>query len=59
MIPSVSSGADRELTEGAAFYASEGGTEVGLIIYYLRDEDLRVVALAHHRRKPEYWSGRS
>ena len=96
MIPSVSSGADRELTEGAVFYAREGGAEVGLafiaeferaldllcrhprlgtnwrngrrrfplrkfpysIIYYVRDEELRVIALAHHRRKPEYWSDR-
>ena len=96
MIPSVSSGADRELTEGAVFYAREGGAEVGLafiaeferaldllcrhprlgapwrnnrrrfplrkfpysIIYYVRDDELRVIALAHHRRKPEYWSGR-
>lgn len=29
------------------------------VIYYVRGEELRVVALAHHRRKPEYWSGRS
>jgi len=28
------------------------------IIYYIRNDDLRVVALAHHRRKPEYWAGR-
>lgn len=28
------------------------------IIYYVRSEELRVVALAHHRRKPEYWAGR-
>lgn len=96
MIVSVSSGADRELAEGALFYAREGGTDLGLafvaeferalellnghpqlgarwrnnrrrfplrkfpysIIYYLRGEELRVIALAHHRRKPEYWSGR-
>jgi len=94
--PSVGSGADRELTEGAVFYASEGGAEVGLafiaeferaldllcshpqlgapwrnnrrrfplrkfpysVIYYLRGEELRVIALAHHRRRPEYWTGR-
>ena len=28
------------------------------IIYYVRDEELRVIALAHHRRKPTYWTGR-
>ena len=28
------------------------------IIYYVRDEELRVIALAHHRRKPAYWGGR-
>jgi plasmid stabilization system protein ParE len=28
------------------------------VIYYLRGDELRVVALAHHRRRPEYWSGR-
>jgi toxin ParE1/3/4 len=28
------------------------------IIYYIRDEELRVIALAHHRRKPGYWTGR-
>lgn len=28
------------------------------IIYYIRNDELRVVALAHHRRKPEYWVGR-
>ncbi len=28
------------------------------IIYYIRDDELRVIALAHHRRKPEYWAGR-
>ena len=96
MIPSVSPEADRELSEGAIFYAREANAEVGLafileyeralallcahprlgapwrnnrrrfplrkfpysIIYYVRDEELRVIALAHHRRKPEYWTGR-
>lgn len=53
MTPSVSAGADRELTEGALFYAREGG-----VVYYVRHDELRVIALAHHRRKPEYWSGR-
>ncbi len=28
------------------------------IIYYIVGEDLRVIALAHHGRKPTYWSGR-
>ncbi|MCX7140839.1 MAG: type II toxin-antitoxin system RelE/ParE family toxin [Proteobacteria bacterium] len=28
------------------------------IIYYLRGDELRVVALAHHRRRPGYWGGR-
>lgn len=95
MNPTVSPEADRELTEGAIYYAREGGTDVGLafiaefertlallckhpqvgapwknrrrlplrkfpysIVYYVRDEELRVVALAHHRRKPEYWGSR-
>ena len=92
MIPSVSPEAEWELTEGALFYASEGGADLGLafiaefertlalltrypqlgapwrlrrrmplrkfpysIIYYVRGDELRVVALAHHRRRPEYW----
>jgi len=25
------------------------------IIYYVHDNELRVIALAHHRRKPTYW----
>lgn len=96
MIASVSPEADRELTEGASFYAREGGADVARafideyervlallcaqpqigvnwgrgrrrfpmrkfpysVIYYLRGDELRVVALAHHRRQPEYWSGR-
>lgn len=28
------------------------------VIYYIRGEELRVVALAHHRRSPAYWAGR-
>lgn len=28
------------------------------IIYYTRGNELRVVALAHHRQKPGYWVGR-
>ena len=95
MTPSVSLEADRELSDGAVYYAQEGNTELGLafiaeferaldllcaqpqlgalwrgrrrfplrrfpysIIYYLKDNELRVIALAHHRRKPGYWAGR-
>ena len=96
MIASVSTEADRELTEGALFYAREGNAEVALafiaeyervlellcihpelgapwrngrrrfpvrkfpysIVYYIRGEEVRVVALAHHRRKPGYWAAR-
>lgn len=29
------------------------------IIYYERGEEVRVIALAHHRRMPEYWGGRT
>lgn len=29
------------------------------IIYYLRDDELRVVAIAHHRQRPGYWAGRT
>jgi plasmid stabilization system protein ParE len=28
------------------------------VIYYVRDQEVRVVAIAHHRRKPDYWTGR-
>jgi len=28
------------------------------IIYYVTGEELWVIALAHHRRKPGYWAGR-
>jgi toxin ParE1/3/4 len=97
MSPSVSPEADRELTEGAIFYARQADTEVGLafiaeferaltllcthpelgaswgkgrrrfplrkfpysIVYYVRDEELRVIALAHHRRRPAYWAERT
>lgn len=97
MTPSVSGAAERELIDGAVYYAREGGRELGLafvsafdqaltflclhpqagvewrdqrrrfplrrfpysIIYYLRNSELRVVAIAHHRRRPEYWAGRT
>lgn len=29
------------------------------IVYYVHGEEIRVVALAHHRRKPTYWGGRT
>jgi len=29
------------------------------LIYYFRGEELRVIALAHHRRKPGFWSRRT
>ena len=28
------------------------------IIYYIRGEEFRVIAIAHHARKPEYWGRR-
>lgn len=28
------------------------------IVYYVRGEELRVIALAQHRRRPSYWGGR-
>ena len=28
------------------------------VVYYVRGEEVRIVALAHHRRKPGYWAGR-
>jgi len=28
------------------------------IIYYIRGEELRVIAIAHHARKPGYWGSR-
>jgi len=28
------------------------------IIYYIRGEELRVIAIAHHARKPGYWGRR-
>ena len=97
MIPSVGPEADRELTEGAVYYAHEATAELGLafieefersldllctqpqlgalwrndrrrfplrrfpysIIYYLKGDELRVIALAHHRRRPGYWAGRT
>ena len=96
MIPSVSRGAELELTDAARYYAQNGGKDLGLalidefeagvrllceqpelgapwrnrrrlplrrfpfsIIYYTSADSLRVIALAHHRRKPQYWSARA
>ena len=28
------------------------------IVYYIRGDEIRVIALAHHRRKPGYWAAR-
>lgn len=28
------------------------------IVYYIKGEELRVIAIAHHARKPGYWSSR-
>lgn len=28
------------------------------IIYYVSGDELRIIALAHHRRKPQYWANR-
>jgi toxin ParE1/3/4 len=96
MTPSVSPEADRELTDGAVYYAKEADAVLGLafiaeferaldllcghpqlgapwredrrrfplrrfpysIIYYIKGDELRVIALAHHRRRPAYWTGR-
>jgi hypothetical protein len=52
MISSVSPEADWELSEGANFYAREANAEVGLAFIS------EVIALAQHRRRPSYWSGR-
>lgn len=95
MIPSISPEADRELSDGAVYYAQEGNPDLGFafvaeferalnllcvqpqlgaswrgrrrfplrrfpysIIYYIKGDELRVIALAHHRRRPGYWAGR-
>jgi toxin ParE1/3/4 len=94
--PSVSLEAERELIDGALFYAREGNAELGLafvaeferalgllcdhprlgpvwrgttrrfllqrfpygIIYQVKSDEIRVIALAHQSRRPEYWRGR-
>jgi toxin ParE1/3/4 len=94
--PSVSLEAERELIDGALFYAREANAELGLafiaeserslgvlcsyprlgpvwrgttrrfplrrfpytIIDQTKPEEVRVIALAHQRRRPGYWRGR-
>lgn len=96
MIASVSLEAERDLIDGARYYAREANAELGLafiaefersvevlcahpqlgpvwrgstrrfplrrfpynIIYQLRADEIRVIALAHQSRKPGYWRGR-
>lgn len=96
MIPSVSSEAEQELSEGTLYYAQESSADLGFafiaeferaldllcahprlgavwkrdrrrfslhrfpysIIDYIKGDELRVIALAHHRRRPGYWAGR-
>ena len=96
MIPSVSLEAERELIDGARFYAQEANADLGLafiaefersigvlctyprlgpvwrggarrlplrrfpysIIYQLKPEEIRIIALAHQSRRPGYWRGR-
>ena len=29
------------------------------VVYYTHGVELRVIAIAHHKRRPDYWSGRS
>ena len=28
------------------------------VVYYVRSDEARIVAIAHHRRTPQYWAGR-
>jgi plasmid stabilization system protein ParE len=96
VISSVSLEAERELIDGAIFYAREANAELGLafiaeferslevlctyprlgpiwrgttrrfplrrfpysIIYQLKPDEVRVIALAHQSRRPGYWRGR-
>ena len=97
MKASVSPEAERELIDGAQFYAREANSQLGLalileferaldilrayprlgpvwrgptrrfplrrfpysIVYQVAPEGIRVIALAHHRRRPGYWHGRT
>lgn len=96
MKSSVSLEAERELIDGALFYAREANAELGLafiaefersvgvlcnyprlgpvwrgttrrfplrrfpytIIYQIKLEEVRVIALAHQSRRPGFWRGR-
>jgi len=61
--------AEQELVEGALFYAREAGTELGhafisefeRALGLLREHpsEVRVLAVAHQRRKPGFWKGRT
>jgi toxin ParE1/3/4 len=93
---SVSLEAERELIDGALFYAREANAELGVafiaeferslgvrcnyprlgpvwrgttrrfplrrfpytILYQVKPEEVRVIALAHQSRRPGYWRGR-
>ena len=97
MNSSVSLEAERELIDGALFYAREANAELGLafiaeferslsvlcsyprlgpvrrgttrriplrrfpytIIYQIKPEEVRVIALAHQSRRPGYWRSRT
>ncbi|MGE0557254.1 MAG: type II toxin-antitoxin system RelE/ParE family toxin [Burkholderiales bacterium] len=48
MTPSVSPEADRELTEGGAFYAREGGRELGLAFIAEFERSLNFLCLHPH-----------
>ena len=47
MIPSVSPEADHELTEGAVFYAREGGRELGLAFIAEFERSLNLLCQAN------------
>jgi toxin ParE1/3/4 len=95
--PTVSAEAERELIDGAVFYAREANADLGLafiaeferalgilskqpklgpvwrgstrrfplrrfpysIIYQLKSDEVRVIALAHQSRRPGYWRDKS
>jgi hypothetical protein len=46
-----------ELHDAAAFYTESANFELGLA-FVAEFDDLRVIAVAHHRRCPGYWAGR-
>jgi toxin ParE1/3/4 len=92
----VAPDAEKELTDGAIFYANEANADLGLafiaefehalsvlathprlgapwralsrrfplrrfpycVIYQIEGDDVHIIALAHQRRRPDYWSGR-